>query len=80
MGDAPKAKGQVAESIDRSVEAVVTAEDRRDAVIREYSQYVATQPIDVGGARAYNEGDPVPAANVEAHGYLDAGLVRKREP
>jgi hypothetical protein len=32
-------------------------------------QYVALVAIDHGNARAYNPGDPVPAANVKLHGY-----------
>jgi hypothetical protein len=34
------------------------------------SGYRALQPIAVDGVRAYNVGDPVPAENVEAHGYV----------
>lgn len=44
---------------------------------KEYGTYVAVEPIDVDGARAYNAGDPVPVSNVERHGYLKAGLVEK---
>lgn len=40
-------------------------------------EYVATQAIHHGGARAYNPGDPVPAANVKLHGYDKDGLVAK---
>jgi hypothetical protein len=36
---------------------------------KEYGQYVATQDIYVGVALAYRQGDPVPASNVERHGY-----------
>jgi hypothetical protein len=52
------------------------------------TDYIALQPIDHGGARAYAAGDPVPAANVEALGYSDeqvaergsdAGQARLRE-
>ncbi|MUN41407.1 hypothetical protein [Actinomadura litoris] len=32
-------------------------------------EYVALQEIWHGGVRAYHVGDPVPAENVEAHGY-----------
>lgn len=31
--------------------------------------YVALRPIYYGGSRAYNPGDPVPADNVDKHGY-----------
>lgn len=32
---------------------------------REYSQFVANKTILIAGARAFNEGDPVPASHVE---------------
>lgn len=41
------------------------------------TQYVALTVIDYGNARAYNPGDPVPAANVEAHGYVVGEQVAK---
>jgi hypothetical protein len=44
----------------------------------EYKDYVAVQPIDFGGARAYNEGDAVPNSNVEKYRYHDLGWVAKR--
>ena len=46
--------------------AVVTADDRRAEVLKEYGQYVATEPIDVPGTttRVFNVGDPVPASHV----------------
>lgn len=56
----------------------VTAEAHRAAVQKEYTQFIALGPIDHDGARAYNTGDAVPAANVERWGYLDRGLVAKR--
>lgn len=34
------------------------------------TRYVALQPIDAGGARAYNPGDPVHEDNVAANGYV----------
>lgn len=43
---------------------VMTAEQYAEGVRKEYSTYVATQAIDVNGARAYNVGDPVPASAV----------------
>jgi len=43
----------------------------------EYGTYVATRTIYYEGVRAYNEGDPVPVSNVERHGYLEQGLVRR---
>lgn len=45
----------------------------------EYGTYVATGPIFHNGARAYNEGDPVPVSNVEEYKYLDQKLVRRVE-
>jgi hypothetical protein len=40
-------------------------------------EYVAIAPIDFGNARAFNPGDPVPAANVKAHGYVVGEQVAK---
>lgn len=34
------------------------------------TRYVALQPIDHGGVRAYNAGDPVHPDNVQANGYV----------
>jgi hypothetical protein len=34
-------------------------------------EYVATAPIFIGGARAFNPGDPVPAEHVERFGLTD---------
>jgi hypothetical protein len=47
------------------------------AVAEEYGQYVANVPIYHGGSLAYNTGHAVPASNVERHGYLGSGQVRK---
>lgn len=33
------------------------------------AEYVALQPIDHNGVRAYNPGDRVPVDNVKTHGY-----------
>lgn len=41
--------------------------------------YVALEPIDYQGVRAYNPGDLVHVDNVNAHGYLEDKLVAKRE-
>lgn len=60
------------------VEVPPEAEDRRNAQIKEYGVYVAVEQIYVGNALAYDVGHPVPASNVELHGYADAGLVAKR--
>lgn len=40
-------------------------EEYRQAQLAEYSQFVANKPINILGARAFNEGDPVPAGHVE---------------
>lgn len=40
-------------------------EELRAAQQAEYSQYVATDTIYIGGARAFNVGDPVPVSHVE---------------
>lgn len=50
---------------------------RRAEQEQEYGTFVAAGPIYVGTALAYNEGDPVPASNVEAHGYEADGLVTR---
>ena len=42
-----------------------SAEELRAAQAKEYGQYVAVNPIDIAGARAFNVGDPVPASHVE---------------
>ncbi len=44
-------------------------EELRAAQKAEYGQFRALLPIFHDGARAYNPGDPVPASNVELHGY-----------
>lgn len=45
--------------------APLTADQYRQALVDEYSTYVAVAPIDVDGARAFNVGDPVPVSHVE---------------
>lgn len=57
--------------------APATAEDAIEANRKEYSQYVAAEPISFGTALAYNKGDAVPADNVRRHKYLDDGKVVK---
>lgn len=42
-----------------SVEEYLTAQQA------EWGQYVAKEAIDLGGARAFNAGDPVPATHVK---------------
>ena len=48
---------------------------RRRLTRKEYGQWVANQDIPHGTVLAYRAGDPVPASNVELHGYDRAGLV-----
>lgn len=43
---------------------------------KEYGSYVAVQPIDIGGARAFNVGDAVPASHV-SRGVVSAEAVAK---
>lgn len=57
---------------------VVTADDRREAVRREYGKYIATEAITApNGALMFNPGDPVPITHVEGpedgKGKRDAG-------
>lgn len=47
------------------------------AQVSEYGQWVAAEDIFVGTARAYRQGDPVPASNVALHNYDAHGLVQK---
>jgi hypothetical protein len=49
----------------------VTVEDREKERAAEYGTYVATGPILIDGARAFNAGDPVPASHVSG------GVVRE---
>ena len=41
-------------------------EELRQAQAAEYGTYVANKPINIGAARAFNPGDPVPVSHVEA--------------
>lgn len=44
----------------------MTAEELRRAQEEEYGAYRAVEPIDIGTARAFNVGDPVPKSTVES--------------
>jgi hypothetical protein len=57
---------------------MMSAEQYAATVQDEYGDYVATEPIYVGNALAYNVGDPVPKSNVSAHGYDQTGQVARR--
>ena len=61
-----------------SLELTPEAVEYRKAQEAEYGQYVATEPIDIDGARAFNVGDPVPAGHVK-RGVVDKSLVAKPE-
>lgn len=56
--------------------APLTADQYRQSLVDEYSQYVAVAPIDIDGARAFNVGDPVPVSHVE-RGVVSADRVKK---
>lgn len=53
-----------------------TLEEYQKAQAAEYGTYVAKQPIDVNGARAFNTGDPVPVSHVE-RGVVSADQVAR---
>lgn len=53
-------------------------EARRKARAEEYGVWEAAGVIEFGGARAFNEGDPVPVTTVERLNLADLGLVRKQ--
>jgi hypothetical protein len=53
-----------------------TAAELRDAQAAEYGTYVAVQPIDIGGARAFNVGDAVPVSHVD-RGVVSTDQVAK---
>lgn len=40
------------------------ADDRTAEIAKEYGQFVAILPIEIGGALAFAAGDPVPASTV----------------
>lgn len=53
-----------------------TLDEYRKAQQAEWGTYVATEPIDIGGARAFNTGDPVPVSHVD-RGVVDSSQVAK---
>lgn len=61
----------------RQNELALDLEERELLQVIEYGTFIATGPIEVGNARAFNEGDPVPVTNVELNGYEAAGKVRR---
>jgi hypothetical protein len=58
----------VSEPVGKSVEEYL-AEQKA-----EWGKYVAAEPIDIDGVRAFNPGNPVPASHVE-RGVVSAGQV-----
>lgn len=50
-----------------------TAQEFEEKQAAEYGEYVAVEPIVIGGARAFNPGDPVPKSHV------DSGVVSKEQ-
>lgn len=61
-----------------SQQPIETVDQARDAQVKEYSTYVATEPIQIDGARAFNVGDPVPVSHVDG-GVVDKSQVAKRD-
>lgn len=53
-----------------------TAEELSAAQEAEYGTYVATEPINIDGARAFNPGDRVPVSHVQ-RGVVDESQVAK---
>jgi hypothetical protein len=45
----------------------MTAEEQREARRAEFGKYVAKGPIDIGGVRAFNKDDAVPAGHVDGY-------------
>ena len=57
----------------------LTVEAYRLAQQAEWGTYVATEPIDINGARAFNVGDAVPVSHV-VRGVVSASAVMKAQP
>lgn len=51
-------------------------EELRQAQATEFGTYVANKPINIGSARAFNVGDPVPVSHVD-RGIVSADDVEK---
>lgn len=54
-----------------------TDEEIQKAQEAEWGEFVATEPINIGGARAFNPGDPVPKSHV-ARGVVSKDSVARR--
>ena len=51
-----------------------TLEEYKAALEAEWGRYVAAEAIEIGNARAFNPGDPVPVSHVKA-GLVDKSAV-----
>ena len=60
-------------------EVVESLNETERAEILEWTQYVAREPIDIDGVRAFNPGHPVPTSHVD-RGVVDPAKVDKHEP
>lgn len=54
-----------------------TVDEVRKAQLAEWGVYVAVEPINIGGVRAFNVGEAVPVSHVE-RGVVGAEQVAKR--
>jgi hypothetical protein len=54
-----------------------TPEEFRAAQVAEYGTYVATEPIYIDGARAFNAGDPVPVSHVERKVVAESQVAKR---
>jgi len=54
----------------------MTVDEYQAAMTKEWGTYVALVPIDVGNARAFNPGDPVPVSHVD-RGIVPGDAVAK---
>lgn len=71
----PESPAEWAASV--TVGSPATAEEAVEATRKEYSQYVAPDPIYVGTALAFNKGDAIPASTVERLGWASEGKAIK---
>lgn len=61
-----------------SEQPVETVDQAREAQVKEYGTYVATEQIHIDGALAFNVGDPVPVSHVDGK-VVDSSQVAKRD-
>lgn len=54
------------------------ADELEAAQEAEWSEYIAVERINIGGARAFNPGDPVPKSHV-TRGVVDKTQVARRD-